>query len=115
MLSFKEESGISVCALSMDRVTPASLVETSTATVRKSVGLASSIRSVLYFFIVLGLTLSLPAVVLAQVTSITQFENITPDGSEFAFDLEDKDTVPYVDTILESPRGMDLSLEELSK
>ncbi len=114
MLSFKEESRISLCALSMGRVTPASLVETSTATVRKSVGLASSIRSVLYFFIVLGLTLSLPAVVLAQVTSITRFEKIIPDGSDFDFKLEGRDTVPYLDTIIESPRGTDLPLEEPS-
>ena len=67
MLSFKEESEISLCAPSMDRVMPAGLVEKSTATVRKSVGLAKSLKSVLYFFTVLGLTLSLPAVVFAQV------------------------------------------------
>ncbi|MCX6994323.1 MAG: hypothetical protein NTY13_00550 [Chlamydiae bacterium] len=67
MLSFKEGSETSLCALSMDRVMPAGLVETSTATVRKSVGLASSIKSVFYFFTVLGLTLSLPAAVFAQV------------------------------------------------
>ena len=67
MLSFKEESEISLCAHSMDRVMPAGLVEKSIATVRKSVGLAKSLKSVLYFFTVLGLTLSLPAVVFAQV------------------------------------------------
>ncbi len=67
MLSFKEESEISLCALSRDRVMAAGLVEKSIATVRKSVGLAKSLKSVLYFFTVLGLTLSLPAVVFAQV------------------------------------------------
>ncbi|MCX6995098.1 MAG: hypothetical protein NTY13_04675 [Chlamydiae bacterium] len=56
MLSFKEESEISVCAHSMDRVMPAGLVEKSTAPVRKSIGLAKSLKSVLYFFTVLGLT-----------------------------------------------------------
>ena len=56
MLSFKEESEISVCAHSMDRVMPAGLVEKSTAPVRKSIGLAKSLKSLLYFFTVLGLT-----------------------------------------------------------
>ena len=107
MLSFKEESGISVCALSMDRVTPASLVETSTATVRKSVGLASSIKSVLYFFIVLGLTLSLPTVVLAQVTS-PGFGNMGPDGSNFEYDLE-----VIRPPLMESPALPDLNKEDL--
>ncbi|MCX6995046.1 MAG: hypothetical protein NTY13_04410 [Chlamydiae bacterium] len=107
MLSFKEESGISVCALSMDRVTPASLVETSTATVRKSVGLASSIKSVLYFFIVLGLTLSLPTVVLAQVTS-PGFGNMGPDGSNFEYSLEDMRP-----PLMETPALPDLNKEDL--
>ena len=56
MLSFKEESEISVCAHSIDRVMPAGLVEKSTAPVRKSIGLAKSLKSLLYFFTVLGLT-----------------------------------------------------------
>ncbi len=67
MFSIKEKSEISLCALSMDRVMPSGFVEILTATVRKGVGLASSIKSVLYFFTALGLTLSLPAAVFAQV------------------------------------------------
>ena len=63
----KAGSEILLCALSMDSVMSSGLVEPSTATVRKSVGLASSIKSVLYFFTVLGLTLSLPAPVFAHV------------------------------------------------
>ena len=92
----------------MDRVTPASLVETSTATVRKSVGLASSIKSVLYFFIVLGLTLSLPTVVLAQVTSATEIGNMGPDGSNFEYSLEDMRP-----PLMETPALPDLNKEDL--
>ena len=63
-------------------------METSTVTVRKSVGLASSIKSVFYFFTVLGLTLSLPAAVFAQVQKTPSLEEALVEGkSPFLFVL----------------------------
>ena len=65
MIPCKEESEISFCAGSKDGAKVARPVLTSTSE-RKSAGLASSIKSALYFLTVLGLTLSLPANVFAQ-------------------------------------------------
>ena len=65
MIPCKEKSEISFCAGSKDWGKIARPVLKSTSE-RKSAGLASSIKSALYFLTVLGLTLSLPANVFAQ-------------------------------------------------